>query len=170
MAHRRGGGIAVAAAAATPTPTPALVESLVLVERTACPTTGDRAGSLVSGDFLDRPPSYRQLRTRWQACVGGAAGPSSAWTCPPSTGNSHMPMTDTSSDVVAAMIAEWPGASVPARPHTAPAVPHHHGSPRAPACPGDGRCTRGPDNPGFSALSRIRLVQVNKPGTTSQFV
>ncbi|WP_226365075.1 alpha/beta fold hydrolase [Pseudonocardia sp. ICBG162] len=115
VAHSQGGGIAVAAAAATP----ALVESLVLVEPHGLPDDGGPAGVrqlLVSGDFLDRTPLYRRLRAQWSAYVGGAAGPVGHLDLPAAgrAGNSHMPMMDTNSDVVATMIAEWLGASVPA--------------------------------------------------------
>ncbi|MBN9798616.1 MULTISPECIES: hypothetical protein [Pseudonocardia] len=74
-----------------------------------------RAGGL-SGDFLDRTPLYRQLRAHWSAYAGGAAGPVEHLDLPAAgrAGNSHMPMTDTDSDVVAAMIAQWFGASAPA--------------------------------------------------------
>ncbi|MFG1634818.1 hypothetical protein [Pseudonocardia alni] len=59
---------------------------------------------------------YRQLRTQWSAYVGGVAGPVQHLDLPARrpAGNSHMPMTDTDSDVVAAMVAEWFGASAPA--------------------------------------------------------
>lgn len=68
----------------------------------------------MSRDFLDRTPLYRQLGARWSAYVRGAAGPQHLYL--PAAGRAGTANADDGheGDVVAAMIAEWPGTSVPA--------------------------------------------------------
>lgn len=114
IGHSQGGGLALSAALALPD----IVRACVLLEPHGIPTAMEksavrgRGSLLVMGDYLSLVPEWRDLSSKahsaqqlWQESSGVAetlALPERGI-----SGNSHMPMMDRNSDVVAEHIVEW---------------------------------------------------------------
>jgi pimeloyl-ACP methyl ester carboxylesterase len=135
IAHSQGGGIAAHAAARSPEHVAALVliepHSLPGAGgsdgRAGGPGgraggPGGRAGGpgggaaaprlIVAGDFIEQSPVYRGLRAEWHGHLGdlAAGGTRADYFSLPAMGhpgNSHAPMMDANSDVVAALVNGW---------------------------------------------------------------
>lgn len=113
VAHSQGGGIAATAAAMLP----GLVHSMVLIEPSGLPDTPAPVPNqcrqlIVGGDYIERSPVWSNMEQRWIAYVDKlrTASISAEYLSLPAAGhrgNSHIPMSDRNSDVIAAAIEDW---------------------------------------------------------------
>jgi pimeloyl-ACP methyl ester carboxylesterase len=113
VGHSQGGGLCARVALARPD----LVRQVVLIEPHGLPDVPARPGAYppqltVIGDFIDKSPLWRELSAdmrRHTARLRAAGLPADLLDLPAAgiAGNSHNPMMDRNSDLVAARVADW---------------------------------------------------------------